>query len=207
MLLDHMGILLFPRVELFRILGRLALPIYAYMIAEGCKYTRSRGRYLGGILGLATVCQAVYFIADGTWYLSVLFTFSAAIVTIYALQNLKSNPSPGRALVLAGVVAGIWLLNREITIDYGFWGCMLPVWPAVFQGTSWDRKEVHVAMLGLGLVALWMAIGGWQLWSLAAVPLLLLYSGKRGKWKLKYFFYIFYPLHLAALQVLAWVIN
>lgn len=207
MLLDHMGLLLFPGEEIFRILGRLALPIYAYMIAEGCKYTRSRRRYLGGILVLAAACQAVYYIADGTWYLSVLFTFSAAILTIYALQNLKRSPSLGRGLVLAGVVAGIWLLNRAVTVDYGFWGCMLPVFPAVFQDTPWDKKEVHVAMLGLGLVALWLAIGGWQLWSLAAVPLLLLYSGKRGKWKLKYFFYIFYPAHLAALQVVAWVIH
>ena len=36
MALDHVGLVLFPRVEVFRILGRLALPLFAYMLAEGC---------------------------------------------------------------------------------------------------------------------------------------------------------------------------
>ena len=40
MTLDHMGLMLFPHIPLLRILGRLALPIFAFMIAEGCKYTR-----------------------------------------------------------------------------------------------------------------------------------------------------------------------
>lgn len=52
MLLDHAGILLFPRVTLFRILGRLAYPIYAYMIAEGCRYTRNKLRYFLMVFGL-----------------------------------------------------------------------------------------------------------------------------------------------------------
>ena len=32
-----------------------------------------------------------------------------------------------------------------------------------------------------------------------ALPLLLLYSGKRGKWRMKYFFYVYYPIHLAVI--------
>ena len=43
-------------------------------------------------------------------------------------------------------------------------------------------------------------LGGTQWYSLLALPLLLLYSGKRGKANLKYFFYIFYPVHLVVLQ-------
>ena len=45
MFIDHMGLIFFPGVELFRILGRIALPIFAFMIAEGCKYTKNRLRY------------------------------------------------------------------------------------------------------------------------------------------------------------------
>ena len=44
MLLDHAGILLFPHVKLLRILGRLAYPIFAYMIAEGCRYTKNNNK-------------------------------------------------------------------------------------------------------------------------------------------------------------------
>ena len=57
MLLDHMGLMLFPRVTLFRILGRLALPIYGYMIAEGCRHTKSRKRYLLRLAAMAALCQ------------------------------------------------------------------------------------------------------------------------------------------------------
>ena len=46
MALDHIGLLFFPDVMLFRALGRIAFPIFAYMIAEGCRYTKNRAKYL-----------------------------------------------------------------------------------------------------------------------------------------------------------------
>ncbi len=199
MLLDHAGLLLFPQARWMRILGRLAYPIFAFMIAEGCRYTRNKPRYLLGIALLAAVCQAVYFLADGTWYFSILVTFSLSIVMIYALQR-----SWGLFLVSA---AAVWGLNQALTIDYGFWGSLAPVLAAVFHGRGrLDRRPLHIAMLGLGLLLLAMDLGGTQYWSLLAIPILLLYSGQRGKYRMKYFFYIFYPLHLALLQVIAWII-
>ena len=45
-----------------------------------------------------------------------------------------------------------------------------------------------------------------RLLALLALPLLMLYSGRRGKWNMKYFFYIFYPAHLAILQGIAWLL-
>ena len=41
MLLDHVGYFLFPTVTVFRILGRLAFPIFAFCISEGCRYTKT----------------------------------------------------------------------------------------------------------------------------------------------------------------------
>ena len=93
MLIDHVGLMFFPEIALFRIIGRLAFPIFAFMIAEGCKYTRSRLRYFLQLFGLALGCQIVYFIADGSMYLSVLFTFSLAVLTIFALQYCKAKPT------------------------------------------------------------------------------------------------------------------
>mgnify|MGYP002512812198 CR=1 FL=1 len=61
MLIDHAGMLLFPDKMWMRAVGRLAFPIFAYMIAEGCTYTRSRGKYFAQMAGLALVCQLVYF--------------------------------------------------------------------------------------------------------------------------------------------------
>ncbi len=199
MLLDHAGLLLFPGAGWMRVLGRLAYPIYAFMIAEGCRYTRSKARYFWGIAILAAVCQAVYYIADGTLYFSILVTFSLSILMIYALQKNR--------LLFLLAVAGVYVLNHFFTIDYGFWGCMVPVFAALFHGKGeLDQPQLHIGMLGLGLVLLAMESGGIQWWSLAALPLLLLYNGKRGRLRMKYFFYIFYPLHLALLQLIAWLV-
>lgn len=206
MTIDHIGVLLFPQTAILRILGRLALPIFAFMIAEGCKYTRNKKKYFATVFALALVCQIVYFIADGSMYLSILFTFSLSILTIYAMQYLKEKNTTLSCLVFLAAVSTVWLLNLVFTIDYGFWGCMLPVFAAVFQNTKYDRLPIHVGMLGVGLIFLSLAIGGIQFYSPLSLPLLLCYSGKRGKGNLKYFFYIFYPVHLAVLQCIAWLL-
>ena len=41
MFIDHVGVLFFPRVLFLRIIGRLAFPIFAYLIAEGCRHTNN----------------------------------------------------------------------------------------------------------------------------------------------------------------------
>lgn len=203
MTLDHAGLLLFPNIPIFRILGRLSLPIFAFMIAEGCKYTRNRPKYFGMVFGLGAVCQVVYYFFDGSLYLSILITFSLSILTIFALQFFKARRDLSSFLVFAAAVAAVWVLNRSLTIDYGFWGCMLPVFAAVFHKTKFDRLPIHIGMLALGLLLLARDIGGIQYFSLLALPLLLCYSGRRGKWNLKYFFYIFYPVHLVALEAIS----
>ena len=65
MLIDHVGFLFFPNFIIFRILGRLALPIFAFMIAEGCRYTKNKLKYFLTIFILAAICQIVYFLYDG----------------------------------------------------------------------------------------------------------------------------------------------
>ena len=62
MLFDHIGIILFPEVVFFRVIGRLSFPLFAFMISEGAKYTRNRLRYFLVILGSGLVCQIPYMI-------------------------------------------------------------------------------------------------------------------------------------------------
>lgn len=202
MFIDHMGLMLFPGNLLLRIIGRLALPIYAYMIAEGCKYTRNKKKYFGMVFGLAVVCQTVYFFFAGSSYLSILFTFSLSILAVYALQANQVHPCAKNSIRFTLTVAGVWLLNQLMQIDYGFLGCMLPVFPAMLHNTPYDKKEWNVAMLGLGLLLLAREPGSIQFYSLLSLPLLMLYSGKRGKGNMKYFFYIFYPAHLVVLELI-----
>ena len=203
MLLDHIGLMFFPDVLAFRIVGRLSFPIFAFMIAEGCRYTRNRRRYWGLLTALAAVCQVVYYLFDGSLYFSVLVTFSLSILTIYVLDWWKRRPGIPRLLGLLGAFLALHVLNTLFTIDYGFCGCLVPVFASLPVGTRYDTLTFRIFCLGVGLLPLAAAIGGIQYLSLLAVPVLLCYNGQRGKWNLKYFFYIFYPLHLAVLQGIA----
>lgn len=203
MTIDHIGVILFPRVLLLRIIGRLAMPIYAFMIAEGCKYTRNKKKYFSMVFGLGAVCQTVYYFFDGSLYLSILITFSLSILMIYAMQNWKQKKTALSGLVFLASVITVYFLNQVFEIDYGFWGCMLPVFAALPHGTDSDSIPANTSALGLGLIPLSLSFGGIQFFSLAALPLLYAYNGNRGRLNLKYFFYIFYPVHLVILEGIA----
>lgn len=41
MLIDHIGYVLFPDVTVLRLIGRIAMPIFAFFIGEGCLYTKT----------------------------------------------------------------------------------------------------------------------------------------------------------------------
>ena len=99
------------------------------------------------------------------------------------------------------------VLSYNLTIDYGFWGIMAPVFAAFSPGKGKTGSKLPVLMMAVSLAFLGAEMGGIQHYALLAVPLLLLYNGQRGKAKLKYFFYIFYPVHLVVLQGIAWLVR
>lgn len=208
MLLDHSGLLLFPDLILLRILGRLAYPVFAYMIAEGCFYTRNKLRYFLTIFGMGTACQLVYYFLSGDFYLNILLTFSVSILLIFCLQNLQRGWQEKRIWMLSVFLAALgalWMMNRYLAFDYGFWGAVTPVMVSFFQRKT--RPVLSVLMLGVGLVLLGLTYGGIQWFALFSLPLLMMYSGARGKYNMKYFFYIFYPVHLAVLQGISWLLG
>ena len=210
MLLDHAGILLFPQVRLFRILGRLALPIFAFMIAEGCRYTKNKLRYFLMVFGLGAACQLVYYFVSGDTYLNILLTFSCSILLIYCLQALHKEQDWQRrfwlSMLFAFLFAGVYGLTELVTLDYGFWGVMVPVFVSLAHTRRWPRWA-ELLLLGAALLFLAADRGGNQPYGLLALPVLALYNGQRGKANMKYFFYIFYPVHLAVLQGIAWLLG
>ena len=203
---DHVGLQLFPDLLFLRILGRLALPIFAYMIAEGCRYTRNRKKYLLRMAALATVCQVVYFFAMGSLYQCILVTFSLSICLIYALDRLQSRPGTASRLLALGTLAAVFVLCVVLPdflpgfeIDYGLMGVLLPV--LIYFG-----RPVQNYLLA-GLILLGFAYGGLQWWALAAIPLLAVYNDQRGKYNIGKLFYIYYPLHLVAIYGLSLLIR
>ena len=196
MTLDHIGVQLYPGVLWLRIVGRLAFPIYAYMIAEGCAHTRNRRKYLLQMAGLALLCQLVYFFAMGSLFQCILVTFTLSILLIYACDT---GSRPLTALALLGVAFVTVALPRllpgtDFAIDYGFFGVLVPV--AAYLGET--RREKLLFTAGALVVLAW-SVGGIQWYSLAALLPLALYGGQRGKRRMKWLFYLYYPLHLAAI--------
>lgn len=210
MTVDHVGLVFFPGLPALRYIGRLAFPIFAFMIAEGCAHTRSPRRYFLNVLTLAVVCQTAYTVAMGQWFLCVPVSFSLAIPLVLALGCWKRAQTIGSKIIWGGAffggVAAVWVLTRFVTLDYGFWGCMLPVGASLFrqlEGTKLrklDRNLIHVLSMGVFMIPLALSLGPWQWWSMLALPFLKFYSGRLGKFKMKYFFYIFYPAHLLVIQ-------
>ncbi len=217
MLCDHVGLLFFPGVVIFRAIGRIAFPIFAYMIAEGCRYTKNRAKYLGIIAAMAVAFQVVYFVAMESLYQGILVTFSLAIITIYAIDGIFKSKKLWT--VLASVAAILFVLaflfvlpvllkGTDFDIDYGLWGILLPV--AVYYLPNRISRTVGIALLLLARAIHYtvfpVALGTLQWFSLLSALLLALYNGERGKAKMKYVFYIFYPAHLVILYGLAMLI-
>ena len=216
MVIDHIGVVLGHEDSNLRILGRISMPLFAFMIAEGAKYTKNKAKYLGMIGGLALICQLVYYFALSDTYMCILVTFSISILLIYALDFVKWAYLSERGNLFSKTFAPIlffvlvcltYFATTKLTIDYGFYRIMMPVFASIpdMRGYKVSEKKQWndsrpVRILAMCIPMLLRMLDGSQhniMWySFIAIPILLLYSGKRGKWKMKYFFYIFYPLHL-----------
>ena len=207
MTLDHIGLLLLPKWMILRVLGRLAMPIYAYMIAEGCRHTRDRKRYFLRIAGMAALCQAVYFFAMGSVYMCILVTFSLSILLIGAIENYqKKRDRASQVLAFASLLLVFFLCvalpellpGTDFGIDYGIAGVLLPV--LVYFGSEKTKY------LTAGLFLLGFGYGIVQWFALAAVPLLGMYNGQKGDRNLGKWFYLYYPLHLVVLHGISLIV-
>ncbi len=218
MLIDHIGFMLFPRLTVLRIIGRLSFPIFAFMIAEGAAYTRNKLRYFLGVFILGTGCQIVLSLFDSGAKLGALISFSIGIIAVFALQYMKKaifseNFKPAKKLLAVMIfvftVLGIYFLNEKVRIDYGFFGCIAPLSASLFKADAncqnptfkkLDNRFLNLLCFGICTAFMNAYYGGIQRYAILALIPLAFYSGKRGRLKMKYFFYIFYPLHIALLE-------
>ena len=203
---DHVGLQLLPQYDILRVIGRLAFPIFAYMIAEGCTYTKNRKRYLGTLAAMAALFQIVYFVAMDSVYQGIFVTFTLSVCLIFTIDRAREKKTP--SAILLAVLTGLTVLflttilpellsHTDYAVDYGLWGTLLPVAVYLVPGRVW--KLAATAMM---LIPLAMEWGGNQWFSLVSLIPLALYSGKRGKYKMKNLFYIYYPAHLVVIWLL-----
>ena len=218
MLIDHIGLIFYPIDVLPRAIGRIAFPLFAYMLAEGARYTRNKRHHILLLGGLALICQVVFCFATGLLQMSILVTFTLSLGLIYLLEQVKGVLLSGKASRLARLLsplaflaasAAVFAFCRCFTVDYGFVGCMAPVILSLpsMRGhdgappslVRLDNAYTRLFLLALVILLTVAEFGPLQFYALLSLPLVLLYSGKRGRLRLKYFFYVFYPSHLVLL--------
>lgn len=206
MTIDHVGLMLLPDYEWMRAVGRIAFPIFAFMIAEGCRYTRDRKRYLSQIAILGIGMQIVLFVISGSLYQSVFISFTLAIMLIYMIDRARNKQQIWAWIcVIVTVLAIIFLClilpkilyETDYDIDYNIVGILIPV---VCYFTK--NKKSRIVVFAAGLIALSVFYGGVQWFCLLSLPLIAMYNYKRGKLKLKNLFYFYYPAHLCVIFVI-----
>ena len=219
MTIDHYAVLFHPYEEAWRIPGRIAFPIFAFFIAEGFRYTKSRIRYFLLLAVSGALFQTVYFLFTGDDMRNIFITLAISVLPLFCLDFAKriffDRKSNWLVKILASLptllsVIALYYIDYYFQPDYGFYGCLLPLFASLFRVPRGlevpdfcqrlDIVPLRLLTLAIPLILLNFTFGGVQHFSLLALPLLAFYSGSCGKWKMKYFFYIYYPLHLVALE-------
>ena len=213
MLIDHFGYAIVPylpvpyRVELYyacRIIGRLAFPIYCFLLAEGMQRTRNPQNYilrLGiGIL-LAELPFDILFEGGISWaYQSVMVTLTLGAVMLLCMRRIQKN-------WLKGLLVLPFILAAELAkCDYGGWGIAMIATFALFD--TGPVKFVAILLINLMMPSAAISVLGIpvsvQLFAMVAMIPIFLYSGKKLTCNpvVQWAFYLYYPLHL----LLLWVI-
>jgi len=228
MLIDHVGDVWsgsIPNSFFLRLVGRIAFPIYAYLIAEGCRRTKDMKKYLIrlGVFALISeipfdLCfenSGVRSLQDLTFlsfdYQNIFFSLFLSVLAIYIYETAKDTK-----FMLPGLLAFplAMFAADKLNADYGHTAVFI-ICALYFLHNKIAQSAVMVigsAMLYLpnmgyrGYLFGYNISFGFAAFIFASVPAVLIwfYNGERGL-KLKYFFYIMYPLHLlvlAAVQII-----
>lgn len=178
----------------FHIIGRMAFPLFVFLVVEGVHHTGNFRRYLGSMLGFAVLAEIPYNLMYGGKIFApggqnTLFTLVLCMIAVYAIEKLR-----GRWLSAGAIVAVCTLSAGLLNVDYGFKAVIM----ACIMEVLFEKK-----VLGFSLGCAFMGLfNPWEFCCLAAAPLIKLYNGERGL-KLKYMFYIYYPLHIVIIYIIA----
>ena len=176
MTIDHIGWLFFPNIVLFRIIGRIAFPIFAYQISVGYRNTSNVYKYMARLFIFALISQIPYGLLANQ--LNIMFTLLIGLIMIQLRQiNTILSLLP-------------LFLTYCIDIDYGIYGLLTIYGFYVFQ-------DIRLFFIVLNTI-LYKPL---QFFSIMALPILN-YEFKTPLMLHKYFFYWYYPLHLLFLYCL-----
>lgn len=204
---------------LLRTVGRIAFPLYAFMIAKGCIFTSNIKRYFTLLAVFAVASEIPFNLANNGQLFNanaqnVYFTLFLGLTACYVVRLLQENEK--NTLWSAPVTALLCASAYFISSDYSWYGVLF-IWLCAVTQEQKNAVRIPVLVFGLLLIA-----RPWQIvqndfafayienscmqffGSLPALFLILQYNGERGNLKInKYFFYAYYPAHLLILGLAA----
>ncbi|WP_274362427.1 TraX family protein [Paenibacillus thermotolerans] len=210
MFIDHVGAVWFPDSPVWRLIGRLAFPIYAYYIAIGMSRTRSLRAYIRRLAFLAAASQLPFMLLFDTWTVNVIGTF---LVSVIAIERMETTENP---LLKWGWIAVASVLMTVIDFDYGAYGLLLIMLYRYSQGVA-----MWAGHLGMNALLWLQAPDTLQIWSVLPTFLFAFTfpsSGGNGLtgsaggspiYRLqapRWLWRSFYPAHLAVLTIVSfWI--
>ena len=208
MLLDHIGATFCPGIGL-RIVGRIAFPIYCFMLVEGAHHTASLKKYRVRLLVGALLAEIPFDLAFShrsavlfDWSSnSVMLTLMLGFCMIEAMKRLSGFPQ-------MAVILPFYLLAEWMHTDYGGLGILIIAVFALTRGLPREKLYQVIALCLvvypgaraiIGSVAVnleWFAV-------LALIPIFC-YDGRKltRNRAVQWGFYLFYPVHIALLALL-----
>ena len=211
MIIDHVGVHLLKNIPacnevwfsipdfdcsiygISRLIGRIAFPIYCFLIAEGAHYTHSRLLYGRNLLLFALISEIPWDLEHEDKVLvlgsqNVFFTFFMGFVCICIYDAWKDKP-----LYCVPALTGAFILMWVLRADYGAAGMAL-----IFILYLLREKRIASCLIGSCITsAKWKAVPGFII--------IALYNGKRGFIHgkvMKYLFYAAYPAHIVVIWLL-----
>ncbi|MEY8461772.1 TraX family protein [Streptococcus merionis] len=232
MLIDHTAATFFPEQLWLRYIGRLAFPIFAFLIVEGYFHTRHFPRYLLRLVGLAILTDIPFnLMVNSTWsyapFQNVIWTFVIGLITIWGIDQSRARfPRPIWYLTNALLILSSTFLADALGTDYHSLGVIMILGFYFFRGNTAQKRSGQLSILvlanvilpnlqtllliGYSNLALYWDYYGFnlispQVFALLALPLIWSYNGQQGyHTKMNQTFnYLFYPLHMLILGLLA----
>ena len=188
MTVDHIAYYLMVhgtlQYDLMRTVGRMAFPIFAFLLVEGYVHTRSVRKYALNLFVFALVSDIPWWLLNHDNTHNVFFTLLLGLVALMAVRKAKAVP-----WIQCFAVGILAIIATCLHTDYEWHGVFLIVFFYLFRGQS-----PLMATFTIPVMAEYGLLG-----YLMALALLTTYNGERGVIKgqyAKYLFYTYYPLHL-----------
>lgn len=172
-----------------RAIGRIAFPIFAYLLVEGFLHTRDVKKYglrllVFGLLSEIPFDLAIYHAPFYWGYQNVYFTLFLGLIAMAGIQKCENERMLWKQTLVLLLCCGASIV---LNTDYGAFG-------VIFIALLYMTRRNPRTQTIFGVLALI-----WEVSAVLAFIPIRMYNGARGKWNLKYLFYAFYPVHLLIL--------